>query len=145
MRLSEEIAAVIKSLANRNGQTATAALKAAVASEQLAETLAECEEEGWLMREGGGEVELTDAGRALAEDISRRLIPADQLQPGAGGRVAYVSARDYTRFQKLASLGFAPGVPLKLRQRFPSFVIQVEETEIALEAEIARDIFVWRT
>ncbi|MFN7622031.1 MAG: FeoA family protein [Acidobacteriota bacterium] len=68
----------------------------------------------------------------------------DRLDIGVPAKVAYVSARNYRRIQMLSSLGILPGIPVRVHQRYPSFVIQCEETQIALEEEIARDIYVWR-
>jgi len=42
----------------------------------------------------------------------------------------------------LSSLGVIPGTSVRLKQRHPSYVIQVGETTIALDADLARNIFV---
>lgn len=68
----------------------------------------------------------------------------DNLNVGDRARVAYVSARNYSRVQKLSSLGISPGVTIRLHQKFPGFVIQCDETQIAVEKDIAKDIFVWQ-
>lgn len=85
-----------------------------------------------------------DCCRREGDQLSSVVTSVDRLDLGEQARVAYVSARDYPRIQKLSSLGIIPGVPIKVHQRFPSFVVQCEETQIALEEEIARDIYVWR-
>lgn len=80
-----------------------------------------------------------------AEDRVKAVVTSvDRLNIGEQARVAYLSARHFPRIQKLSSLGLSPGVAIKVQQKFPSFVIQCDETQIALEAEIARDIYVWR-
>ncbi|MGB9613393.1 MAG: FeoA domain-containing protein [Candidatus Margulisiibacteriota bacterium] len=43
------------------------------------------------------------------------------------------------------SFGIAPGVKIRIHQKFPSYVIQVEETQIALEKEVIGDIYVRRS
>ncbi|HEX7622509.1 MAG TPA: FeoA family protein [Anaeromyxobacteraceae bacterium] len=43
---------------------------------------------------------------------------------------------------RLAALGVIPGSEIRLRQRAPSYVIEVGETTIALDPEIAQEIFV---
>lgn len=144
MRLSEDMIAVLTALARSGGQAAQSSLAQGNGRESLEDALHECEAEGLLVRGESGELRLTDAGCARAREIERRLTSADRLGVGEQARVIYVGSRNYPRFQKLTSLGFAPGVPIKIRQKFPSFVVQCEETQIALEAEIARDIFVWR-
>ena len=82
--------------------------------------------------------------RRAGTQLNPLVTSLDRLNLGEEARVAYVSARDYPRIQKLSSLGILPGVPIRLHQKFPSFVVQCEETQIALEEEIARDVYVWR-
>jgi Fe2+ transport system protein FeoA len=66
------------------------------------------------------------------------------MQIGETGHVAYVALSDHSLSHQLASLGIAPGVPVRMHQRWPSFVLKCEETEIALEESIAKNIFVRR-
>jgi len=82
--------------------------------------------------------------RRAEDQVNALVTSADRLEIGEQARVAYLSARHFPRLQKLSSLGISLGVPIKVHQKFPSFVIQCDETQIALEAEIARDIYVWR-
>ena len=44
--------------------------------------------------------------------------------------------------KKLAALGLLPGTRLQLLQRFPSYLIQAGRTQIVLDAELAREIWV---
>ncbi len=69
----------------------------------------------------------------------------DQLDIGESARVAYFSATEHSRLLKLSALGISPGVTIKLIQKWPACVVQCEETEIAFEPDIARDIHVWQT
>lgn len=108
------------------------------------EILEEAEHEGLIVRRGNSHFELTALGHDTLASIQDRLVPVSQLKLHDHAKIAYVSQRNYARFQKLCAFGLSAGVPLCLRQKFPSFVIQCEETQIALEEEIARDIFVWK-
>jgi Fe2+ transport system protein FeoA len=47
--------------------------------------------------------------------------------------------------EKLSALGLTPGSPARLLQKWPTCVVQCDETEIALEEELARNIYVWQT
>ena len=109
-----------------------------------AETIEEAEHEGLIARNGEDRFDLTPAGKEALAKIQSHLISANQLQLHEHAKIAYVSQRDYARFQKLCSFGLSAGVPVSMKQKFPSFVIQCEETQIALEEEIARNIFVWK-
>lgn len=46
------------------------------------------------------------------------------------------------RLARLSTLGLVPGCHVRLHQRRPAYVVQVDETEVTLEAEIAQEIIV---
>jgi len=79
--------------------------------------------------------------KGLIESI---VMPLAKLKPGETGRVVYVLTREHPQLHKLMSLGIVPGVLVSVHQIFPSFVIQVAETQLALEKDIADEIFVKR-
>jgi len=82
--------------------------------------------------------------RQADEQVSALLVPCDRLALGETARIAYVSARSHPRLMKLSAVGLMPGVRIKLLQKWPSIVLQCEETEIAVDEEIARQIYVYR-
>ena len=61
---------------------------------------------------------------------------------GAKGRIVFIAPKFHDRMDRLAALGVTPGSTLRLHQRSPSFVIEVGETTIALDPEIATEVFV---
>lgn len=61
---------------------------------------------------------------------------------GARGRIVFIAPRFHDRMDRLAALGVIPGSEIRLHQRSPAFVIEVGETTIALDPEIAGEIFV---
>lgn len=63
---------------------------------------------------------------------------------GVRGRIVFIAPKFHDRMDRLAALGVVPGSELRLRQRAPSFVIEVGETTIALDPEIAGEIYVKR-
>jgi DtxR family Mn-dependent transcriptional regulator len=82
---------------------------------------------------------------AKAKDMLESIVvPVAKLAPGEAGKIVYVLTHKHPQLHKLMSLGIVPGVNLSVHQTFPSYVIQVEETQVALEEEIAREIFVKR-
>ncbi len=82
--------------------------------------------------------------RQAREDLKPIVISCDQLSVGESARIAYLCTREHARLTKLSALGIAPGAVVKLLQRWPAFVVQCDETEIALEGEVARNIYVWQ-
>jgi DtxR family Mn-dependent transcriptional regulator len=61
---------------------------------------------------------------------------------GATGRIVFIAPKFHDRMDRLAALGVIPGSEVRLHQRSPSYVIEVGETTIALDPEIAGEIYV---
>ena len=76
--------------------------------------------------------------------IEAVVVSANQMHTGETARVAYVNTKNYSRLHKLSSFGFTPGVKVKLHQRSPAFVLECDETQLALEEALAEDIYVLR-
>lgn len=66
----------------------------------------------------------------------------EHFELGAAGRIVFIAPKFHDRMDRLAALGVIPGSVLRLRQRAPSYVIEVGETTIALDPEIAGEIYV---
>jgi hypothetical protein len=46
---------------------------------------------------------------------------------------------------QLIALGLNPGVQVTVHRASPAFIIKFENTELALDKEIAKNIYVWKT
>ncbi len=68
--------------------------------------------------------------------------PLTQLQVGQEGEVTAIESVGAGRLAHLSTLGIVPGSRVTLRQRHFAYVVQVGETEVALDAEVAREIVV---
>ena len=66
------------------------------------------------------------------------------LPAGATARVVVVATDLRDRAERLASLGISPGSEIELLQRKPAFILRAGETQVALDEQIARRIFVQR-
>jgi DtxR family Mn-dependent transcriptional regulator len=82
--------------------------------------------------------------RKAQEELRPILVSCDQLDAGESATISYLCMTEHARMLKLYSLGITPGNRLKLLQKWPSCVLQCDETEIALEEEVARNIYVRR-
>jgi len=82
--------------------------------------------------------------RKLVKTIRPLVIPFIDLEPGERGRIVFMICKDKHRLQRLSSLGIFPGAEATLNQRFPTVVIQVDETEIALDRSMFSEIYVKR-
>jgi DtxR family Mn-dependent transcriptional regulator len=70
-------------------------------------------------------------------------LPLSSMRTGQEGHVAYVGTKDHRRLEQLSSLGIVPGAALHLLQNRLAAVVRVGETEVALDFDIARLIYVW--
>jgi DtxR family Mn-dependent transcriptional regulator len=59
------------------------------------------------------------------------------------GRVAYIRSLHHHRLHQLLSMGISPGVKICLYQRTPVLVVAIDQSEFAMDAEVARDVYVW--
>jgi DtxR family Mn-dependent transcriptional regulator len=74
--------------------------------------------------------------------IEPLVIPLKEMKIGQRGRIVFITPRTKRRLSRLASYGVIPGSELTLSQRFPSYIIRIDQTDVALETEIAKEIFV---
>jgi len=82
---------------------------------------------------------------AKAKDCLESVVmPLSKVSAGETAKIVYVLTREHPQLHKLMSFGVTPGARISVHQVFPAFVIQVEETQVALESEIAKEIFVKR-
>jgi len=65
-----------------------------------------------------------------------------ELSPGQGGRIAYVYAPQAPQLGKLMALGILPGAPIRLLRSFPGYVVELGQTRVALDGDIAGAIYV---
>jgi DtxR family Mn-dependent transcriptional regulator len=79
-----------------------------------------------------------------AEEVRPLVVRLDHWAVGERGRISMISSRSPDRLRRLGTLGIHPGAEIRLRQKRPAFVIEVGETTLALERELATEIFVKR-
>ena len=72
------------------------------------------------------------------------VLPLNKLKAGQIGRIAYVSTRHHARLDRLTNLGITPGEKVRVHQTMPAFVIQVRETDIAVDTDVLKDVYVKR-
>ena len=82
--------------------------------------------------------------RDARHSIEAVVVSANQMHTGETARVAYVNTKNYSRLHKLSSFGFTPGIKVKLHQRSPAFVLECDETQLAIEEALAEEIYVLR-
>ena len=74
--------------------------------------------------------------------VEETLTPLDRLAPGARGVVVRITRDLSGRRERLAALGITPGAAIRMLQTFPGIVFECDQTEIAVEREVAKAILV---
>lgn len=83
-----------------------------------------------------------DCCEKASREIRPVVMPLTDLKSGDKAKVSYIVTKHHERLDKLSSMGLLPGVQIRLHQRQPTYIIQMGETQIALDTAIARDIYV---
>ena len=79
-----------------------------------------------------------------AKAAQSSVVPLTELKVGQVARVAYVNCKDDRRLHKIDGLHIRPGAIIKLHQTYPTFVVECEGANIALDKEIASNIYMWK-
>ena len=79
------------------------------------------------------------------ETARSSVVPMTEMEIGQSARVAYINCQDDGRLHRLNGLQIKPGTMVKLHQTYPTFVVECEGANIALDESVSADIRVWRT
>lgn len=76
------------------------------------------------------------------KEVSRVVFPLNTMKSGASGKILYITTDRHSRLDQLMNLGITPGNYIKVHQTYPAFIVQVGETDIALDSNLCGQIFV---
>lgn len=93
---------------------------------------------GWLTRLFKGKERRAET--PLLWEDAPGAIPLSELGVGKTGVVLAIETDRKARAERLSAMGLTPDSRVTVKQRFPSMVIAVGETEIALDRAITQDI-----
>ncbi len=77
-------------------------------------------------------------------EVKPLIVPVSRMNIGSEGTIFFMAPDSHNKLDKLSSLGLIPGKKIKLHQKKPSYVIQIDETLLAIDSVIAEEIFVKR-
>ena len=77
-----------------------------------------------------------------SQNLDLLSLSLDRLQPGQSADVVELRTTNPARLDRLSGYGIVPGSRLHLRQLTPAIIFRIEETEISIDREIAREIIV---
>jgi len=83
-------------------------------------------------------------GRETEEEASlpEGVVAASTLPPGARATLVCMGLSTGTRERSLTAYGLVPGAKVEIVQQNPACVIRIDQTELALDREIADEILV---
>ena len=70
------------------------------------------------------------------------ISPLSAIKAGKKVKVVYISTKSHASLDRLSGIGVIPGLELTIHQKFPSMILQYGETQLALDNDIAKNIFV---
>lgn len=76
------------------------------------------------------------------DDVKPLVVRLSDLAPGDVGKVVFVSSDRGKRLERLGTMGLTPGTLVKLHQRQPTFILDLGETQLAVDRDIASEIYV---
>ncbi|MDA8238913.1 MAG: FeoA domain-containing protein [Nitrospiraceae bacterium] len=79
--------------------------------------------------------------KKLKVEVAPVVTRLSEFEVGATGKITFIVPSDPSRISKLNSLGITAGSVIKFLQRIPSCVLQIDETTVALDPEIAKEIY----
>ena len=75
-------------------------------------------------------------------DFRPLVMQLKEMEVGLKGRIVFIRPSESSRLERLASMGIVPGSIIKLKQKRPSFVLEIDETTLAVDKLIAEEIYV---
>ena len=78
------------------------------------------------------------------KEVSNTVVGLNELKPSEKGRITYIKPGNHSIFHQLLAMGLHPGTEVTVHRTTPAFCIKFENTELAVDEEIIKNIFVWR-
>jgi DtxR family Mn-dependent transcriptional regulator len=76
--------------------------------------------------------------------VGQVVTSLSELKPSESGKIAYIKPGTHSNLHQLISFGLQPGIVVTVHRASPTFCIKFENTELALDGEIADNIYVWK-
>ena len=92
----------------------------------------------------GMEIPEGECCRKSSRTAQSSVIPLVELKVGQAARIAYINCQSDQQLHRIDGLCLRPGAVVKLHQRYPSYVVECENSNIAMDEQIASNICVWR-
>lgn len=75
-------------------------------------------------------------------EVARVVVPLKELPVGSRAKIVFITTPYHQRLSRLVNLGVVPGGKISLLQKRPSFLLKLGATEVAIDDQIAGEIYV---
>jgi DtxR family Mn-dependent transcriptional regulator len=80
--------------------------------------------------------------RESRRTVTPIVVPLKELPVGTNARIVFITTPFHQRLSRLVNLGVVPGGKVFLHQKRPSFLLRLGATEVAIDEQIAGEIYV---
>jgi len=78
-----------------------------------------------------------------AKRIPKKLIMRlSELELDKKATISHLETQDQSMLQKIIAIGALPNTAIRLIQKFPSYVFQIDKSQFAIDKELASSIYV---
>jgi len=78
----------------------------------------------------------------IRTEIRPLVMRLTEASLGSVVRIVFITPKSKKRLEKLSALGIVPGSRIRLLQRTPSYVLQIDQTTVAVDRDITDEIYV---
>ena len=78
------------------------------------------------------------------QDLQPLVVRMMDLRVGETGKVVFIKPLTHGRLDRIGTLGLIPGAVLRLKQKRPTVVLDIGQTTVAIDREIADEVYVRR-
>ncbi len=90
----------------------------------------------------GNKIPQGECCSSAKKNLEPVISPLSLIKAGKKVRIVYISTKSHTSLDRLTGIGVIPGLELTIHQKFPSMILQYGETQLALDNDIAKNVFV---
>jgi len=80
--------------------------------------------------------------RTARTEVAPIVIPLKDLTVGSNAKIVFITTPYHQRLNRLVNLGVVPGGKIQLHQKRPSYLLRLGQTEVAIDEQIAGEIYV---
>jgi DtxR family transcriptional regulator, Mn-dependent transcriptional regulator len=77
-------------------------------------------------------------------NVTNTVVPLSALKPGESGKITFIKPASHDNLHRLLSLGLQPGVQVLVHAISPAYCVKFDNIELALDKDLADNIFVWK-